>query len=158
MQGAPVDAGPDPAGRERANELVAARRQVVEAEPERVEMPGVLAVRALARNLDLLEIGEGRVVAARDRRALRPEAVGPGELPEPECGRHVRHVVLEAGRRNRVVPAAPGAKARPGIARHPVQAEAPDGALEGGSGGRRHAALARGDGLVGVEREPGYVG
>src|SRR2546430_16842158 len=74
MQGAPVDAGPDPAGRERANELVAARRQVVEAEPERVEMPGVLAVRALARNLDLLEIGEGPA-GAGPRRPPR----GPGK-------------------------------------------------------------------------------
>src|SRR5437773_12527841 len=101
MQGAPVDAGPDPAGRERANELVAARRQVVEAEPERVEMPGVLAVRALARNLDLLEIGEGRRVAARDRPALGPAAIGPRELPGPERGRAARHVVRAAGRRKR---------------------------------------------------------
>jgi len=35
MQGAPVDAGPDPAGRTRANELVAARRQVLKVVPDR---------------------------------------------------------------------------------------------------------------------------
>src|SRR5438093_13727990 len=98
-------------------------------------MPGVPAVRPLARNLHFLEIGEGRAVASRDGRASRSEAVCPGELREPERGRHVRHVVLEAGRRDRVVPAAPCAKALPGVERNPVPDEAPNWAPQGGFGG-----------------------
>src|SRR2546430_14962968 len=113
MQGAPVDAGGDPAGRERANELVAARRQAVETEPERVEMPGVPAVRPLARNLHFLEIGEGPAVASPDGRAARSEAGRPGELPEPQRRRPARHVVLGTGRPDSGVPAAPRAQARP---------------------------------------------
>src|SRR5437016_4487638 len=84
---APGNARPDTAGREHANELVTVDRQAVEVEADRVEVPGVPAVRLLVRSLDLLEIVELRGVAQRDCRAPRPEAVGPGELPEPEGGR-----------------------------------------------------------------------
>src|SRR5438034_10517984 len=106
-------------------------------------MPRVAAVRPLARNLDFLDVAETRGVTRRDRRAPRPEAVRPGELPEPERGGHVRHVVLEARSRDRIVPAAAGAEPCPTVVRHPVQAEAADGARAGAVLRRRHATLAR---------------
>src|SRR5439155_7032774 len=139
--------------RERLTELVAADRQTVEAEPDRVEMPGVSAVGPLARGLDLLEIAEARRVARRHFLPPGAESVHLGELPETERRRDVRHVVLEAGRGDRIVPAAARAETRPPVLRHAVEAEAAHRLREAGVGGRRHAAFSRRDGLVRIERE-----
>ncbi len=115
-------------------------------------MPGVLDLCALDRQLE-------RVLAAK-RLTEQPHDLAPPlleagellELPQPERGLDVGHVVFEAGREDVVAPAPAAVVALPGVAAHPVEAQHP-GTIQQLGVARQHAALAGRQVLGGVEAE-----
>jgi hypothetical protein len=111
------------------------------------------------RRQDHRQAGQAGVVLLGDGAARRGEALGLGELVQAQRGGDVGQVVLEARRHHLVVPTRHlGGEAVEGVAVHAVQAHHPGPVRELFVARHQHAALAGGDGLVGVEAEHGGGG
>src|SRR5205823_1638803 len=110
-------------------------------EPQDIEVPRVLHLGALHRELECVGVAERLLVAPHHLAASLLEARQFLQLPQPQRRLDVAHVVLEAGREHLVAPAPALAVALPGVATHAVQAEHP-GAVEEVGRTREHATLA----------------
>ena len=113
---------PTPRSRKSLDELIAAELEALGADPQHVEMPGVLDAGLGVRRLERVVAAKGLAVGARDFTASAHEVVGALELSQSDGGVHVGQIVLEAHVVDFVVPRAALVVALPRVLVHPVQA------------------------------------
>ena len=148
-----MHAGADFAPLELLHDLSAIDAQLVQVQPQHVQMPGVLAVGPVEGELQGRHAVERGVIALSDLHPPLPHALGLGQLGQAHAGGDVGHVVLVAGRDDLVVPGALGGVAFPGVLADAVQRHDAAALGQGIVVGDDHAAFAGGDGLGGVEGE-----
>jgi hypothetical protein len=148
-----VNAAPDSAIPHPLDELGAPDLELFQAQPQGVQMPGVLRIAAHRGKLQFIQGRERFVIAPGDLCPPRVHPVQLAQLDQPDGRLDVTQVVLEAALDHLVVPAPALGVAIPGTPAHAVQGQHahPLGQREGGR--RDHAALARRHVLVRVKAE-----
>src|SRR5262249_27586209 len=106
MKRAPVNAGADSAAIELPDEIVAIDVESLQAQPKRIEVPGVLSIGPRGWQLDLGHTPQKLGIARGDAPSRRGQSRRLAQLLPPERRSQVREVVLEPRGKDLVVPAA----------------------------------------------------
>src|SRR5688500_287092 len=115
--------GPDVERGQLVDELIAADPQRTQPQAEDVELPGMLHLGALGRNLEGITLAKGSGVGGHDLPAPRLEAVELAQLGQSHGRLHIRHAVLESGLIHLIEPAGARAISLPGIPAPAMQAQ-----------------------------------
>ena len=122
MIGDEVHAGTDVARGEFLDELGPVNAQLLQVQPQGVDVPGRLRLGPFGRSLQFGHDRKSRLILPDD---LAPPLLELGQfvqLLQPQGGLNVGHVALEAREDDLVIPGTGGAVAFPGVAAHPVKA------------------------------------
>src|SRR5262245_30543388 len=120
MQRSPVHGTTYAGLRQLLDELITVDRQSRQSEPDREQVPGMDPITILNGQLDLFHPGERVLVGCGYTFALASHLLGACQLMNADGGGDVRHVVLESGRDDPVIPASAPRVPVPRVAGKPV--------------------------------------
>src|SRR5262245_26114225 len=144
--------------RQLLDEFITVDRQSRQSEPDRKQVPGMDPITIPYGKLDLFHPGERVPVGGGYSFAIASHLLGARQLMNADGGGDVRHVVLESGRDDPVIPASAPRIPVPRVAGKPVQRHQFHPLGQEGVIGDRHAAFAGSYGFVRIEGEASYSG